>query len=183
MVGGSIALEPVLLFLAILLAVVWWIDKRKPGITVRREDLASPAVQTLIEALNADLRARYPEGDGMHYFRLDAEEVRPGRGAFVVAYDADVPLGCGAVRTIGAGVAEVKRMYVVPGARGRGVARRMLEILESEARAIGVTTLMLETGTRQPEAIALYSKTGYARRGAFGDYPPSPMNVFFEKHL
>jgi putative acetyltransferase len=181
--GGSIFLEPVLFFLAVLLAFVWWMDKRKGGIEVRREDLASPTAQALIEALNADLRARYPEGDGMHYFRLDADEVRPGRGAFVVAYDAGKPLGCGAVRTIGAGVAEVKRMYVVPGARGRGIARRMLVALENEARAIGVTTLMLETGTRQPEAIALYEKTGYARRDAFGDYPPSPLNVFFEKHL
>ena len=183
MLGGSIFLEPVLLFLVILLAFVWWMDKRKGGIEIRREDLTSPKAQALIEALNADLRARYPEGDGMHYFRLDAHEVRPGRGAFIVAYDADVPLGCGAVRTTGAGVAEVKRMYVVPGARGRGIARRMLTVLEREARAIGVTMLMLETGTRQPEAIALYSKAGYARRGAFGDYPPSPMYVFFEKHL
>ena len=183
MPGGSIPIEAVLLFLAILLAFVWWMDKSSPGINVRREDLTSPTAQALIEALNADLRARYPEGDGMHYFRLDADEVRPGRGALVVAYDADAPVGCGAVRTIDTGVAEIKRMYVVPGARGRGVARRMLKVLEREARAIGVTTLMLETGTRQPEAIALYSKTGYARRGAFGDYPPSPMNVFFEKHL
>jgi GNAT superfamily N-acetyltransferase len=183
MLGGSIFLEPVLLFLAILLAFVWWMDKRKGGIGVRREDLASPTAQALIEALNADLRARYPEGDGMHYFRLDADEVRPGRGAFVVAYDAGTPVGCGAVRTIDTGIAEIKRMYVAPGVRGRGIAKRMLKVLEREARAIGVTKLLLETGTRQPEAIALYSKNGYSPTGAFGDYPPSPMNVFFEKRL
>ncbi len=152
-------------------------------IEIRREDLMSPTAHSLINALNADLRARYPEGDGMHYFRLDADEVRPGRGAFVVAYDARTPVGCGAVRMIGAGIAEIKRMYVVPGVRGRGVARRMLEVLENEARAIGVTTLMLETGTRQPEAIALYSKTGYSPTDPFGEYPPSPLNVFFEKRL
>jgi GNAT superfamily N-acetyltransferase len=152
-------------------------------IDVRREDLTSDTAQTLIAALNADLRARYPEGDGMHYFRLDADEVRPGRGAFVVAYDRGAAVGCGAVRTIDTGVAEIKRMYVLPDVRGRGIARRMLEFLENEARAIGVTTLMLETGTRQPEAIALYEKTGYVLRDAFGDYPPSPLNVFFEKHL
>ena len=152
-------------------------------INIRREDLSSETAQTLIAALNADLRARYPEGDGMHYFRLDVDEVRPGLGAFVVAYDAGTPVGCGAVRTIGAGVAEIKRMYVVPNVRGRGIARRMLDVLESEARAIGVTMLMLETGTRQPEAIALYEKTGYSLRGPFGEYPPSPLNVFFEKRL
>ena len=152
-------------------------------IEIRREELTSDTSQKLIEALNNDLRARYPEGDGMHYFRLDVDEVRPGRGAFVVAYDADTPVGCGAVRTIDTGVAEIKRMYVLPDVRGRGIARRMLEFLENEARAIGIQKLMLETGTRQPEAIALYSKTGYSPAGAFGEYPPSPLNVFFEKHL
>lgn len=152
-------------------------------IEIRREDLMSPIAQALIDALNADLRARYPEGDGMHYFRLHANEVQPGRGAFVVAYDAEAPVGCGAVRTIDAGVAEIKRMYVLPDVRGRGIARRMLEVLETEARSIGVTKLMLETGTRQPEAIALYEKTGYSPTGPFGEYPPSPLNVFFEKRL
>jgi putative acetyltransferase len=158
-------------------------DTRKRGIEIRREDLTSDTAQKLIEALNADLRARYPEGDGMHYFRLDVEEVRPGRGAFVVAFDEGAPVGCGAVRTIAAGVAEIKRMYVLPNVRGRGIARRMLAFLEDEARAIGVRKLMLETGTRQPEAIALYSKTGYSLTGPFGEYPPSPSNVFFEKSL
>jgi len=152
-------------------------------IEIRREELTSETAQKLIEALNADLRARYPEGDGMHYFRLDVDEVRPGRGAFVVAYDASIPVGCGAVRTIDAGVAEIKRMYVLPAVRGRGIARRMLEVLEDEARAIGIQKLMLETGTRQPEAIALYSKPGYSPTGPFGDYPPSPLNAFFEKYL
>ena len=74
-------------------------------------------------------------------------------------------------------------MYVLPTVRGRGIARGILEVLESEARAIGVTKLRLETGTRQPEAIALYSKTGYSPAGPFGEYPPSPLNVFFEKQL
>jgi GNAT superfamily N-acetyltransferase len=152
-------------------------------IEIHREDLTSPTAQKLIQALNADLRARYPEGDEMHYFRLTAAEVRPGRGAFVVAYDADTPVGCGAVRVIDTGVAEIKRMYVLPDVRGRGIARRMLEVLENEARALGVTKLMLETGTRQPEAIALYSKTGYSPADPFGEYPPSPLNVFFEKRL
>jgi putative acetyltransferase len=87
------------------------------------------------------------------------------------------------VRTIGDGVAEIKRMYVLPNVRGRGIARRMLAFLENEARVIGVQKLKLETGTRQPEAIALYSKTGYSPTGPFGEYPPSPLNVFFEKSL
>ena len=151
-------------------------------IEIRRDDLTSAAAQALIDALNADLRARYP-GDGSGYFRLDPAEVRPGRGAFVVAYDAGTPVGCGAVRVIDSGVAEIKRMYVLPDLRGRGIARRMLEALEGEARSLGVTKLLLETGTRQPEAIALYSKAGFFPTDPYGEYPPSPLNVFFEKRL
>jgi len=151
-------------------------------IEIRRDDLTSAVAQALIGALDADLRARYP-GDGSEYFRLDPEEVGPGRGAFVVAYDADTPVGCGAVRVIDSGVAEIKRMYVLPDLRGRGIARRMLEALEREARSLGVTKLLLETGTHQPEAIALYSKAGFSPTDPYGGYPPSPLNLFFEKRL
>jgi len=152
-------------------------------IEIRRDDLTSAAAQALIDALNADLRGRYPGSDGSDYFRLDPEEVRPGRGAFVVAYDADTPVGCGAVRMIASGAAEIKRMYVLPDRRGRGIARRLLEALEREARLLGVTKLLLETGTRQPEAIALYSKMGFSPTDPYGEYPPSPLNLFFEKRL
>jgi len=98
-------------------------------IEIRRDDLTSAAAQAMIGALNADLRARYP-GDGAEYFRLDPEEVRPGRGAFVVAYDADTPVGCGAVRVIDSGVAEIKRMYVLPDLRveSRGACWRPLNV-------------------------------------------------------
>lgn len=92
-------------------------------------------------------------------------------------------MGCGAVRLIGDGVAEIKRMYVIPEWRQRGVARRILDDLERAARDLGVTRLLLETGTRQPEAIALYAKAGFTPRESFGDYPPSALNVFMEKPL
>jgi putative acetyltransferase len=151
-------------------------------IDIRREELTSAAAQALIGALNAELGARYP-GDGSGYFRLDPDEVRPGRGAFVVAYEGDTAVGCGAVRLIEPRVAEIKRMYVLPDRRGCGIARRILEVLEREARSLGVTKLRLETGTRQPEAIALYSRTGYVPSDPFGEYPSSPLNVFFEKRL
>lgn len=151
-------------------------------IDIRREDLTSATAQALIAELNVELRSRYPE-DGVSYFRLDPDEVRPGRGAFLVAYIDNAPVGCGAVRSIEEGAAEIKRMYVAPGFRQRGVARRVLEALEQEARNLGVTRLLLETGSRQPEAIALYEKAGYVVRGPFGEYDASPLNVFFEKHL
>ena len=151
-------------------------------IEICRHDLSSPTAQALIAALNDELRSRYSE-HGVGYFRLDPEEVRPGRGAFLVAYLGGIPVGCGAVRMLDDGTAEIKRMYVAPAFRQRGVARRVLETLEREARELGLTRLMLETGTRQPEAIALYESAGYVARGPFGEYDASPLNMFFEKRL
>jgi GNAT superfamily N-acetyltransferase len=74
-------------------------------------------------------------------------------------------------------------MYVLPELRGRGIARRLLDALEDEARSLGVSRLLLETGTRQPEAIALYLKVGFFPTDPYGEYPTSPLNVFFEKRL
>ena len=126
-------------------------------VTADRADIFSPTARGLIEALNAELSSRYPE-DGATHFRLDPEEVAPGRGTFLVAVREGRPLGCGAVRRIEAGVGEVKRMYVAPEARGAGIGRAVLQALEAEARALGCARLVLETGVRQPEAIALYER-------------------------
>ncbi len=100
---------------------------------IRREDILSPVVQRLIDALNAELDARYPE-EGANHFRLDPEEVADGRGAFLVAYIGGKPVGCGALRRIEPAVAEIKRMYVAPEAHGRGVGRQVLLELEAEAQ-------------------------------------------------
>src|SRR5262249_61423695 len=121
----------------------------------------------MIRLLNAELSGRYPE-DGATHFRLDPDEVADGRGAFVMASLAGRPVGCGAVRRIDDGVAEVKRMYVSPDVRGRGVGGIVLAALEAEARALGAGSLVLETGERQPEALALYRRgrvAGVARLG------------------
>ena len=151
-------------------------------VDIRREELTSDTALALITALNAELRARYPE-DGVNYFRLDPDDVRPGHGAFLVAWSEDLAIGCGAVRLIDPHTAEIKRMYVRPEMRGRGVARHVLEALEREAKTLGATRLLLETGTRQPEAIALYMKAGFTPTGPFGEYRPSPLNTFMEKPL
>jgi GNAT superfamily N-acetyltransferase len=104
-----------------------------------------------------------------------------------VARDGDgTALGCGALRALGDGVAEVKRMYVVPAARGRGVSRAVLGALEDAARERGWTTLRLETGPRQPEAIGLYVSAGYGPIQAFGAYagdPAAEESLFFERVL
>ncbi|XXX46314.1 GNAT family N-acetyltransferase [Sorangium sp. So ce119] len=161
------------------------VDDREPAasVEIRRASIASPAAQALIEALNAELSSRYPE-EGANHFALEEDEVAEDRGAFLVARDGDGrPLGCGALRRLDARTAEIKRMYVPPEARGRGVARAVLAALEAEARRLGVTRLVLETGERQPEALALYTRAGFRRIPPFGEYVDSPLSVCLEKLL
>ncbi len=152
------------------------------SISVRPTPLRSPASQALIAALNAELEATYPE-EGANYFRLDEEEVGPGRGAFFVAYRDDEPVGCGAVRKIDATTAEVKRMYVVPAARGLGVGGRILAVIEAEAYALGASRLLLETGSRQRVAVGLYERAGFMHVEPFGEYVGSPLSVCMGKAL
>src|SRR5262249_22242160 len=83
---------------------------------------------------------------------------------------AGEPVGCGALRRIEPGVGEIKRMYVAPSARGRGVGRLILDGLEAEAARLGLHRILLETGPRQPEAIALYCRAGYREIPLFGEY-------------
>ncbi len=153
-----------------------------PELEFRQEDLASTVATALIGALNAELTERYPE-DGANHFRLDQEEVAVGRGAFLVCYRNGQPVACGAIRRLGEDVAEVKRMFVEPGSRGRGIGRRLLTVLEGEARRLGVKRLVLETGVRQPEALTLYARAGFVRVPAFGEYSGSSLSVCLAKEL
>jgi GNAT superfamily N-acetyltransferase len=145
-------------------------------------DWDDPDVQRLAAEQQAEVRARY-DGKG--------EPGTPPSGADIsvvlVARDDDgTALGCGALRALGAGVAEIKRMYVAPSARGRGIARAVLAGLEDAARERGWTTLRLETGLRQPEAIGLYTRAGYRPIEAFGTYIDeldAEESLFFERIL
>lgn len=96
-------------------------------------------------------------------------------------------VGCGALRRLSVpgleDAAEVKRMYVVPEARGRGVARVVLDALEGEARAIGAARMVLETGDQQPEAIALYTRAGFEAIPRFGEAWTHPLSIFMGKQL
>ena len=147
--------------------------KRVAPIEIRREPLDAPVSLALIGQLNAELSATYPE-DGANHFQLDLDEVTPGRGAFVVLYRDEQPAGCGAVRRLDAGTAELKRMFVDAAQRGRGLGRALLETLEAEARALGVSRLVLETGTRQLQAVALYEAAGFQAIPLYGEYVTSP---------
>jgi GNAT superfamily N-acetyltransferase len=152
-------------------------------LTVRRESIESRDAHELIMALNAELAHRYPE-PGANHFHLDVAEVLPGRGAFVIARSEQrIPIGCGAIRRMDSTTAEVKRMYVVPKHRSMGAGRAILEKLEHVARELAVNRIVLETGERQQEAIALYEHCGYVKIPLFGEYTDSPLSVCMEKTL
>jgi putative acetyltransferase len=149
---------------------------------VERHDMRSPAARALIAALNAELTERYPE-EGATHFRLDPDEVAEGRGAFLIASRSGLPIGCGAVRRIDEQQAEIKRMFVRSEERGNGVGRALLAALEAEAQRLGLSRLVLETGIRQSEAIALYERAGFSRIAPFGEYVDSPLSVCMAKTI
>jgi len=144
-----------------------------PAVNIRRSTLGSADGSRLIAALNAELTAMFPEA-GANHFSISEAQVAPGDGMFVVAYLDDLVVGCGAVRRIDDGTAELKRMYVDPSVRGRGIGRALVEALESEARQLRVTRVVLETGTRLARAIRLYESMGYKRIPLYGEYLSSP---------
>ena len=152
-------------------------------VNIRRSTLASPDAVRLIAALNAELKATFPEPGATH-FSLTGAQVEAGGGAFVVAHLDDVAVGCGAVRRLDNATAELKRMYVDPSVRGRGIGRSLVEALEREARLLVVTKIVLETGTRLAPAIKLYEAMGYTRIPLFGEYLSSPdTSLCFGKSL
>ena len=151
-------------------------------VVVVRADLESATARALIAELNAELSALYPE-QGANHFRLDPDEVAHGRGAFLVASRRGAAVGCGAVRRIGDGVGEIKRMFVVRADRGRGAGRAILAALEREARALGLSRLCLETGVRQTVAMVLYERAGFSRVEPYGEYIGSPLSVCLAKQL
>ncbi|WP_037355951.1 GNAT family N-acetyltransferase [Amycolatopsis orientalis] len=121
---------------------------------------------------------------------MDAAEFTPPRGLFLVGYLDNVPVASGAWRahdgpepTFRPGDVEIKRMYVVESARGRGLARAMLAELEATAVAAGRKRVVLETGTEQPEAIGLYRSSGYDEIPAFGYYLDMPYSRYYGKEL
>jgi GNAT superfamily N-acetyltransferase len=151
-------------------------------INIRRSTLGSLDATRLIEALNAELSAIFPERGATH-FSLTSEQVESG-GAFVIADLGGVAVGCGALRRLDAVTGELKRMYVDRRFRGRGVGRALVEVLEGEARRLGLTKVVLETGTRLAPAIRLYEAMGYARIPLYGEYTSSPgTSLCFGKSL
>ncbi|MEW2553072.1 GNAT family N-acetyltransferase [Streptomyces zhihengii] len=135
-----------------------------------------PDAITLNDEVQLEYIRRYGDGEG-DATPLDATMFLPPRGLYLIAYDGERPCATGGWRTqdenpmgYADGDAELKRMYVIPAARGLGLARRILAALEEDALAAGRTRMVLETGDMQPEAIALYSSAGYEPCAKFGHY-------------
>ena len=134
----------------------------------------------LIQALDDDLRQRYP---GTPNYGLDPRDVGDPRLIFLVARIDSRCIGSGAMRELETTVGEVKRMFVFPNYRGKGIARQLLVMLETRARARGYSILRLETGPRQPEAIGLYKSAGFTNITPFGRYAGTSDSICFEKSL
>jgi GNAT superfamily N-acetyltransferase len=167
-------------------------SRPSPGATVivRPEPYDSPTVRALVDAMIADIEERYADtgeaADPDAEWALAADDVTPPRGVFLVAYLDDEAVGCGAIQPLpsaGPGAAEVKRMFTAPQARRRGASRAILGRLEAEAVRLGYRRLQLETGMRQPEAIALYEASGYHRIANYGYYANSVLSACYAKDL
>ncbi len=151
-------------------------------INIALADPTAPDARALIAALDHYLIGLYqPEDNHL----LDPEQLKAPDIRFLLARADGVAVGCGALRLFpGEGYAEIKRMYVDPAHRGRGIARRIIAALEDMARAEGLSLLKLETGHLQVEAVALYHRLGFTRCGAFADYPcGGDASLFMEKRV
>lgn len=143
----------------------------------RYDDATSHA---LIQELQAEYVLRY---GGPDQTPVDADEFAAPSGAFLVLILGDDPVACAGLRRHDDQQVEVKRMFVRAPFRGRGLSRQLLAAVEDEARRLGYTRILLETGSAQPEAVGLYRSSGYTAIPGFGYYADSPGNLCFAKDL
>ncbi len=174
-----------------------------PGLEIVRVDYGHPDAMLLIAEVQAEYVVRYGGPDNTP---LDPLMFLPPAGSFYVGYrklDVHTEVGAqraskGEPRPVASGAwrahddvevfgtrrtAEIKRMYVAPAVRGQGLARVMLAHLERTAAEAGAEAMILETGTAQPEAMALYESSGYGRIPSFGYYKDEPLNRCYGKAL
>ena len=139
------------------------------------------AAAGLVDELDADLAVRY--GGGGDPVHAPAEEFDGPGGRMLLATVGGEPVGCVGLRRIDHRTAELKRMYVRPHSRGRGIARELLAACERHAVELGYAQLWLETGTMQPEAVTLYLTSGYEPIPAFGQYAGQSLSVHLGRAL
>jgi 2-aminoadipate transaminase len=153
---------------------------RLTAVSVRVADPASADARGCLAAYVAELRERFPEGFGETDL-VEAREVRGDAGVFLVAYEDDCPIGCGALRVLADGTGEIRHVWVAAGARGLGIGRRLLAGLEREAAARGLDAVRLGTHRALTEAAQLYRSTGYTEIAEYGD--DSHAHFWFEKRV
>jgi GNAT superfamily N-acetyltransferase len=133
---------------------------------------------TLVQGMRDDIAAIYDglELDGADMPKAGPDEMSPPDGAFVVGYEDGAPVCCGGIKRLPDGACEIKRMFVVDEARGRGVARALLEELERRARDMGYEVARLDTGPRQTRAQRMYERAGYL---AIENFNANPVATFW----
>jgi len=152
----------------------------QPPFAVHRRRYDDAQVFDLIEELQAEYVIRYGSRDETP---VDPDEFAPPAGSFLVAYHENEPVGCGGLRRHDDAQVEGKRMFVRSPFRGQGLSRLLLAALEDEARALGYRRILMETGTKQPEAMALYESSGFMPIPGFGFYRNEPANRCYAKDL
>jgi GNAT superfamily N-acetyltransferase len=135
--------------------------------------------QILVKELDADLRIRDGEEHAFYAQFNKTDQIK----YVVVAYENEQPVGCGAIKEFAPGIMEIKRMYVPVNNRGQGIASKILQELEFWAIELNFSKCILEMGTKQPEAIALYKKNGFEIISNYGQYENVANSVCFEKNL
>jgi GNAT superfamily N-acetyltransferase len=150
------------------------------SIRIVRTDSSHPDFIALVRQLDADLAIR----DGAdHAFYAQFNKIDLIRHALVAYNQENVPVACGAIKAFAEDAMEVKRMWVEPPFRGKGIASEILKELEKWARELGYKRCVLETGKKQTEAIQLYPKNGYQVIPNYGQYIGIDNSVCFEKCL
>jgi GNAT superfamily N-acetyltransferase len=149
-------------------------------VVLRAVPYDDPVARTLVARVQQEYVIRY---GGPDEAVVDPAEFVPPAGLFLVAEVDGVPAGCGAWRVHADGTVEVKRVYVEPAYRRRGLAQGLMAELERTAAAAGHRSVVLNTGNRQPEALALYAALGYTPVAGYGVYAEAPGAVFLGKEL
>ena len=150
------------------------------NILLRTVEPTEPAIRSLIEALDEYRKSLYPL---QFTLLISPEKLKSPHIVFLAAYEDDQVLGCGGIDFTEPDYAEIRKMYVKPTARGKGIGDLLLKALEQQARQRQYCLICLETGKFQEPAIALYQKHGYQPSKAFGYYQENPYSRYYCKSL
>jgi putative acetyltransferase len=148
-------------------------------IYVKRTDSSNPDFKKLVEALDHELWTRYKEEMSFYgqYNKIEKNNT------VVIAYFDREPIGCACLKHVNDSTAELKRMFVKSEHRGKGIGVLMLDELETWARELSYSKIILETAIRQPEAIALYNKAGFSQTESYPPYEQQPLSICMAKKI